>query len=1531
MDAKWRNSIGEIGTVGQTRAPGRAMSRLAKSFVLFLSFAGLLVSAKNANALAQRRNARAVQRPTRLPFSPLLLQLAAALLLGALPTLAQAQIAFRSSSSASAPAGGAIAFRAATSGVSGGIIYRGAATTGVTSLAPVYRGVASASAASGVLIITVARPAGTIENDVMVAAIGVSANAPTITAPPGWTLVRQTNNSAINANSLAVYIKVATTYEPVSYTWTFSASGGSSGGIQTFYNVDITNPIDAENGQTTPSGTSHATPSITTTVANTMLVTAYTFSSSRAWNNPPLVPALPAVTERFDVRSNGNNNVGQSTAAHQGVVAAAGVVPALTALTAVAAGSADVGNTHVLALRPALRVPRPVLTAPGDFMIAAIGVQPNTATVTAPAGWTLVSRIDNAGPTSNSLVIYRKFALAGEPASYLWQLSGATAVVGGIQSFVNVDPAAPIDAQAGQATASSLTHTAPTVTTTVANTLLVGHYTFASARNWTPQNPPGPPVAMTESYDVASQAAGAAGQSLEGTRQVQAAAGVSAAFASLASANADAGAAHMMALRPAGTQISLAKPATAIENDVMIAAIGLTPSSVTITPPSGWTLIRRTTNPGGVSNALEVYSKVATNAEPAGYIWTFSGNASAVGGIQAFSGVDTSTPVDAEGGQLTPSALTHTAPIITTTVANTMLVSHHTFSSARTWTPPPASGGDLVMTESFDVLFPPAGAAGQSLEGARVTHAAIGATAAKTATASANADFGNTHILALRPQAGSSIDLPLPPGTVANDVMIAAIGFQPNTLTLTPPAGWVLVRRIDNAAATANSLAVYQRVAVASEPGAYQWTFGAGALTYAAGGIQTFSGVDTAAPLIDVENGAATASTLNHATPSVNTTVANTMIVTAHTFASSATWTPPPGMTEAYDRPIPAAAGAAGQSIEGSFVAQAVAGATGVKIARALANADRGNTHILALRSAAVIVPPANFNGCESATCTPVAAPLTYAALYTKLAGTAFNLYGVALKSDGTLEAGFSGTVAVDLLANISAGVLLGANNCPVSQDATISLGNATFTTGRATISGINVASAYRDVRMRFTCTAGVCGSAITQCSSDNFAVRPSAFTVSSSANADASGASFAATPVVKAGATFTLTATALASYNSTPTVDLSKLAAHAGAIQAGLLGGNFSAADSVTGVASGNFIYSEVGYFNFAANGVYDDTFTVGDQANDCTNDFSNTPVGGKVGCKFGNTAATNYFGRFVPDHFALTPGSFIDRADINTGGSEAICASSFTYMDEDFKTTFTLVAENSANTTTQNYTGGHAKFGLTTWANFAFTGSGGTLAVGGAAPAGAWGSAIGTYGTAAVTATYTVTRPAAPVAPYTSFAVSALPSYTDDTATIALAASTVVHAGTSEQRYGRLKLSNAHGAELLNLPVPIQAQYWNGTAFVTNAADNCTTLTTNNIKLSAPPAGVSATVGGAFSSGVGSLTLTKPTTPAKVAVDLCVDLGADPVGGTVCSATASANLPYIQGLWSPGTGYNNDPGARATFGVYKGNNEFIYLREVY
>lgn len=176
--------------------------------------------------------------------------------------------------------------------------------------------------------------------------------------------------------------------------------------------------------------------------------------------------------------------------------------------------------------------------------------------------------------------------------------------------------------------------------------------------------------------------------------------------------------------------------------------------------------------------------------------------------------------------------------------------------------------------------------------------------------------------------------------------MVATIAVRPDTTTITA-SGWTLVRRMDNSSGNANSLAVYYKVAGGSEPTNYSFSFSTS--TGAAGGIASIIGIDTANP-IDGDAGENTPSSLDHAAPSVTTRYANDMVVTSHAFASSATFTPPSGMTEAFDvasRSI----GATGESIEGNYQLQAAIGAIGVRTATASNDADTGNAHTLALKS----------------------------------------------------------------------------------------------------------------------------------------------------------------------------------------------------------------------------------------------------------------------------------------------------------------------------------------------------------------------------------------------------------------------------------------------------------------------------------------------------------------------------------------------------------------------------------------------------
>ncbi|MFZ5531380.1 MAG: DUF6701 domain-containing protein [Pseudomonadota bacterium] len=412
-------------------------------------------------------------------------------------------------------------------------------------------------------------------------------------------------------------------------------------------------------------------------------------------------------------------------------------------------------------------------------------------------------------------------------------------------------------------------------------------------------------------------------------------------------------------------------------------------------------------------------------------------------------------------------------------------------------------------------------------------------------------------------------------------------------------------------------------------------------------------------------------------------------------------------------------------------------------------------------------------------------------------------------------------------------------------------------------------------------------------------------------AAADAAGPSF-----IAAGTPFSVTVTARNALNGatpnfgkevvpegvalTPT-----LVAPAGGNNPAL-GGSFGAFSN--GVATGtNFTWGEAGIVTLAP-GIADGSYL---------------GAGNTTG-----TASANV-GRFYPHHFTLSGASIANRADL-------ICtpASIFTYAGEKFRAAFTLTAQNAVNATTANYNGAFAKFDGAVPANYGFGAidlaaptPSLNLDIAGASSSGNWAAGVGT-----LNADLGLTRAAAPDGPYESFNLGMDPvdadgvklaSYDLDVNNDTVADHGLV--GASKIRYGRLKLSHAHGSEVLDLPIGIQAQYWNGTVFVTNTDDNCTTLAPANITLGNYQGGITATnmgtghvsFAGPFAVGIGNLKLTRPS-PAptgKGSVDVTVDL-------------VTEGKTYLQGAWT-GTSYNENPSARATFGVFKNPNEFIYLRE--
>lgn len=614
----------------------------------------------------------------------------------------------------------------------------------------------------------------------------------------------------------------------------------------------------------------------------------------------------------------------------------------------------------------------------------------------------------------------------------------------------------------------------------------------------------------------------------------------------------------------------------------------------------------------------------------------------------------------------------------------------------------------------------------------------------------------------------------------------------------------------------------------------------------------------------------------------------------------------------------------------------------------------------------------AGFNACHNFTATNCSRAA--GRLFTRLAGSDFSMDIVALQDDDSVATNYVGTegdartVKVELL-NADAG-----NSLITTQNAVFPAGN---TTGRVTLTWPALPSAYRNVLVRMTETTGA--APLSSVSSDTFAVRPSGVTIATNATATFSDVN--GTPVIKAGQPFTIAASTnpAAGYAGTITLDTSRLST--GNVRLGnLYRAGTSTAFSVQVNASpgpaDNATYDEVGYFQAGAGAFRDQTFTAVDRPTGCSaagtcdchtsasgaSDVSNTiDSSGRLGCYIGNTATVS-FARFIPDHFVVKPGNEF------TAGHDSC---DFTYMDQPFTLSAEIEARNAAGVRTSNYTGAYARGEVTVHIENADNGS--ALDV---PRLNRPGSQAWTEGTFAFSADR-FSRPAAPAGPdgpydqlaigvevrdETSLGASSRPVLRNRDMDAAGTACTADAAGTSDgtcaavnliskpskttrMRFGRLRLWNAHGSEQLGLPIPVKAEYYSGGNFITNAADNCTGLIAGNVQLKDhAPAGFAATMnaanvqsGGTFSEGVGRLRLSKPGTipAAKSAVTVCVDLGSDTpsvtagVAAPACSAASPANMPWLQGRWSE-TNYDDDPSARATFGVV-GNRPFIYMRERY
>ena len=337
---------------------------------------------------------------------------------------------------------------------------------------------------------------------------------------------------------------------------------------------------------------------------------------------------------------------------------------------------------------------------------------------------------------------------------------------------------------------------------------------------------------------------------------------------------------------------------------------------------------------------------------------------------------------------------------------------------------------------------------------------------------------------------------------------------------------------------------------------------------------------------------------------------------------------------------------------------------------------------------------------------------------------------------------------------------------------------------------------------------------------------------------------------------------------------------------------------------------------------------------------------------------------GRFYPSNFVMSNAVVINRSDI------VACPDPFTYMAENFTISYDLTATsiNPPGTVTQNYIGLFAKLDPALLADMSYgaTEAGTNLT----ARLGVASAGLFAAGVAPITATLQLARNALPDGVYNIFQVGIVPADSDGVTLLPAALDLTLDGGPNTHsllgqtdiRYGRLNLQNNFGSELLTLTMPLTTEYYlDATAeFITNVDDSCTTrapadvLLYNDQQVKAGRAvgnpvinvngGNNTTLTGIspFISGQATMTFTAPGVEGYVDVDVQapgwllsnidgIDQGIQGPGLHCVPGLAVSDPAYIAGCVADGNIVDEIPLSRGNFGLFKGSDNIIYIREIY
>jgi MSHA biogenesis protein MshQ len=190
--------------------------------------------------------------------------------------------------------------------------------------------------------ITLARPAGVLFADLLIAQISVNPASSSISAPSGWTLIDEVVSDNVRQR---LYARSVANSEPVSYTFSLAPSARVAAGVVAMRGAEMISPVFSAYSERIGSSTLATANEVSVAIAGSALVAFF-----GADNGNNALTANPALTQAFADQSSAGPNGVSIVAGYQ-----LGMAIGTTGTRSASIGSAVDWGAQMVALRPAVQ------------------------------------------------------------------------------------------------------------------------------------------------------------------------------------------------------------------------------------------------------------------------------------------------------------------------------------------------------------------------------------------------------------------------------------------------------------------------------------------------------------------------------------------------------------------------------------------------------------------------------------------------------------------------------------------------------------------------------------------------------------------------------------------------------------------------------------------------------------------------------------------------------------------------------------------------------------------------------------------------------------------------------------------------------------------------------------------------------------------------------------------------------------------------------------------------------------------------